>query len=266
MTHRLDGVRAKIDRAKENIINLEREQRAFLTEHYRKDLIGEFHPNEWEYVCAVPGDLEPVPPRFAVLVGEVLYLLRSSLDHLLGQLVRLSKPNHPLNGVQFPICTDPRKHRTSQCGKIQGIPDDAAAAIVALQPCFRRTGPWLDHPLAILNNLNNRDKHRLLVVLAAAVTDITKHDVQVTARDLRGYGVQVRRRVVLGSQKPTPVSRVLFSPGPNCHIADVKMKCRLVFDVSLQEPGAREGGSLIPFLQQLFDFTDRTIRKFDRFF
>lgn len=272
MSDHLDGVRAKLHRAKENIVNLQGECVAFLNEHYRHDFIGEADPQGSKHLISYPSSKAP-PARLAVLTGEVLYLLRSSLDHLVGQLVRLGDPSHKLNGVSFPICTDPRNHNASECGKVKGIPDAAAAAIMAAQPCYGRHAPDRSHALAILNTLNNRDKHRLLVTLVGTLTHIGHPDVQVTAKGMSGFTVRAPRlgtNVTLDHARvTTPMAMVEVFPitdGAPVEVAYVKVKRKLSFHISIEDAGTGQNEPLIPFLQHFENVTSGVVRSFERFF
>lgn len=87
----------------------------------------------------------------AVRVGEIIHHARSSLDHAIWEMVPNPKPGF----TGFPVSTEKGKFSS---GKIKGINADAAAIVYGLQP-------FIDHesdPLWILNELWNRDKHRVL--------------------------------------------------------------------------------------------------------
>src|SRR2546423_840459 len=99
---------AKLNRADETAKNLEAEIRAFLAENpepYR--IVGELKNENKEYVFIAFGELV-VPSRFAILFGEVMYQLRTALDHLLSALVH-ANGGAPNDRQQFPICSTPEK-------------------------------------------------------------------------------------------------------------------------------------------------------------
>jgi hypothetical protein len=84
MNRPLDGISSKIQRAEENIKNLSTEIDAFVLANpnpYR--IVKEFQNEGRDYVFKGFGELD-VPLRFAAICGEIIYLLRSSLDHLLS--------------------------------------------------------------------------------------------------------------------------------------------------------------------------------------
>ncbi len=128
--------------------------------------------------------IDPVPVDFQVSIGQVLYNLRSALDHLAWQLV-IANNGNPGKSTSFPIVDDVLDERgnvrTLKIGG--GVHPNAWALIEAAQPYHRTDDPTLD-PLWILNELGNIDKHRLLIVLAMGF------DAQrVNLKDSLGGGV-----------------------------------------------------------------------------
>jgi hypothetical protein len=79
MAHPLDGCRAKIERAKEQVRNLNDEITALLNSGMHR-VVGENQMDRSRYVFRLIGPL--VPKRLAVLTGEIVHHLRSVLDHI----------------------------------------------------------------------------------------------------------------------------------------------------------------------------------------
>ena len=103
----LDGVRAKLARANEHLARLESDTHAFLeNEPYRFALEVDGH----DYVVRIKASREP-PIELAIMLGDVLYNLRSSLDHLAWQLASLN--GKPPAGTEFPIFKDRGKFTSS---------------------------------------------------------------------------------------------------------------------------------------------------------
>lgn len=117
----------------------------------------------------------PVDP-FALLVGDILHNLRGCLDHLVYALAL--KHTNPLpdeftKGSQFPIFGDktskgllgagPQMFQSNGLNGIRGIHPDAQTIIKSLQP-YHRGKDFASHPLWVLHDLSNIDKHRLLLV------------------------------------------------------------------------------------------------------
>lgn len=115
----------------------------------------------------------PNPPiDIAILVGELLYQVRSSLDHLFFELVQRNQRNIVLpdkweRDCQFPIYAKlpdgvtgapcPRDKFPSRAR--EWISDEAFTFIESLQPYYRSKAGDV---LAVLNKLSNIDKHRHL--------------------------------------------------------------------------------------------------------
>lgn len=109
-----------------------------------------------------------------VIAGDVLFNIRSALDHLAVELA----PRNRRRKASFPLVTvdieerdtsGTYRHadaRNSFNAAVKGIPPDARAIIEALQPYrFPRPGDDpRDHGMAVLSQLQNADKHRELLV------------------------------------------------------------------------------------------------------
>jgi hypothetical protein len=114
----------------------------------------------------------PVPPDIAVLVGEILYQLRSTLDHLAFHLVELNPSGATLpvgweDSCQFPLVLDLKIGQITPlpfgCFKnLPGISEKAHAFIESVQPYYG-VGK-VNNCLRFLKELSNRDKHRYLIL------------------------------------------------------------------------------------------------------
>jgi hypothetical protein len=120
------------------------------------------------------------PPDIAVLCGEVVYQLRSALDHLAFDLVQLNPskiklPKSWRRNCQFPLLTKVPKKKGSPPVRyttplpynffekdLPGITTSAFALIEALQPYYGGNGPT---QLGWLAELSNIDKHRHLNII-----------------------------------------------------------------------------------------------------
>jgi hypothetical protein len=118
-------------------------------------------------------NIRAAPPEIAILAGEMLYQMRSALDHLAFELVQLN-PNIATidpdwrEHTQFPLRTKLPKNCTPPLAKgrfsndLPGISNNAFAFIESLQPYNRGTAnTWL----GFLCELSNIDKHRYLNVI-----------------------------------------------------------------------------------------------------
>src|SRR5215469_14996221 len=102
-----------------------------------------------------------IPDVFALIVGDCLYCLRSSLDQLVWALSKLTT-DYP-KWTQFPILEKSDTKRLKAC--TQGVPAPAIHLIDSLQPYHGRDAAAISsHLLWRLNLLCNIDKHRRIPV------------------------------------------------------------------------------------------------------
>lgn len=157
------GPRVKVDRAFELLLQLDEELHAYLD----ADPIAlerQLQPDGETTVIALKV-IEPPPLRLSLLVGEVTHQLRSALDHAAYSLVR-AVGNTPTRRTAFPVV----KQRPDRGLKVGGgVGQDALAVIDALQPYGSK--PPEQHPLYVLTELWNIDKHRHLHLTALGSKD-----------------------------------------------------------------------------------------------
>lgn len=120
--------------------------------------------------------LATLPPTedWSLLIGDVLHNLRASLDHAVYALAVARNRSDPppfAEDLAFPIADTSTKftdalarHRLGDLALDPGI----RAAIEGLQP-YSRTDPAHIPLLTILRELENRDKHRLVPIIGAAM-------------------------------------------------------------------------------------------------
>lgn len=168
----LRGVDAKIRWAKGHLTKLKRGINDTLTTHpYR--FVGEMDAQTGEYVLSVR-DLPAMDPAWSLQVGDVVHNLRSALDHLAWQLVILDG-GEPTEKTQFPV----RKSALNAKGELAHTQlrpavsnPDILDALEAVQPYIGPEGQpanYAENPLWRLNRLDITDKHRLLLVVRAAL-------------------------------------------------------------------------------------------------
>lgn len=157
MPNRLfEGCRAKIDRAKFHFKQFESHLRAF-----EKDLYGliatKDDPQTGERVVYA------MHPRvlflgFSIVVGDVIHQARSSLDHLIYGMIVANRAK-PERRSAFPVFWEADKYKINGRPMLEGLSPAAIAIVEGLQPI---KPDYTTDPLYILNELWNRDKHRLL--------------------------------------------------------------------------------------------------------
>jgi hypothetical protein len=192
----LFGVHLKLKRASQHLAMLDAEVSAWLArEPYT--LYGEFEP--WPKFNRGPNfglyhlkfrDVDSVPPEWSVVLGDFLHNTRTALDHLVWQLV-IDNRETPTRNTQFPICLAPEKFETDKKTRLRGVSDQNAEIIANTQPYAREdlrgqspTYIAIEHPLAILKKLSNKDKHQVLNPTVAMVRNVMWSPMPTTLRDM----------------------------------------------------------------------------------
>jgi hypothetical protein len=167
------GVKAKLARANEHMKTLDKQWGTFgETETYTCESKEGPEPNHWNCYFIE----RPVPIEFSVILGDVLHNLRSTLDHLVGYFVERHggtvERHHafPIHDCEttYEGLVNQRRRKRDGAGPLDGIPAGSPerALIQESQP-YHRGDEARSHPLAVLNNMVNIDKHRAIHVVAA---------------------------------------------------------------------------------------------------
>jgi hypothetical protein len=157
---RLHQVIAKLNRAKKHLCDLERMHKAYVDSRPI-----EVKGNEW--ASWVESIKEP-EADFATVIGDILQNLVSALDHLAYQLVCVEKNREDhFNYVYFPIEGSEAVYNKKKLSKLNGARQAAIDAIDQIKP-FKGGNDVLWR----LHELNNIDKHRLLITVGGACNTI----------------------------------------------------------------------------------------------
>ena len=158
----LEGVRAKIRMADEQIRDLCEEIRAF-EESQKQHVEHIAYQDRQEFVFA--GDPK-CPIEWSIRVGDIAYKLRSALDHLVTHLV-LSNGN-PISFLtrrhQFPIFQSSQEYLRNVRDYLKGVDGAAESKIHSFQPF---NAPKDNLNLWSLHCLNIIDKHRYIRIMNA---------------------------------------------------------------------------------------------------
>jgi hypothetical protein len=252
----LKGCWAKIKRADHNIKRLDALIQEFLrfnpytpTEEVNRDLT--------EYIYRVSGPPDP-PLDFSVRAGEIIAHLRSSLDHLAWALV-LRRHHSPTFRVHFPICTTvPKYKKAIRQGAVQGISGSAQAIIERTQP-YHSAVPD-EHPLSILHDLNNIDKHKLLLVVSSYT--VVNDAISFSGDVLKKGEVQIvpenwSRRSLRAVEGGTELFRARF-----VRPTKVSMYTNLTTQIAFEEFGVSRVKPVIPSLEHLCNAVIKTLKLF----
>src|SRR5664279_1046554 len=171
----LSGVGLKIRRAERHAAEVEAAMKTALhPDHYA--IVPEYDAKTGDHVYSVQ-ELPPVDPEWAVVIGEVLFNLRSALDHLAWQLVLLDG-GEPGEETQFPIYNS----LFDKKGNLRGVNLRPPIKVPKILAALEKAQPYngmddsgrIDmHPLWRLRLMNNWDKHRLLL-LTVQVLDVNR--------------------------------------------------------------------------------------------
>ena len=102
----LDGCRRKLARANHHIENIAADERSFLDSlscgyGFRRD----FHGYPPSLILTVEKiNFPQVPDNLSIVAGEAIYQLRTTLDHLVFELIR-AQSNEPTRDNAWPIHT-----------------------------------------------------------------------------------------------------------------------------------------------------------------
>jgi len=153
---------AKLERAEEHIFNLE-EAWAFFIKSDPYPLKSKYNAKTRKHVYRLT-HAAPVPPSIPLLAGDAIQNTRSALDHLAYRLVCVgTKSPGPFHDVYFPIGDSAKKFKTG-IGRIKKrLRPDAIKPLTDIQAHPRGHGRVLWY----LRQLNNIDKHRLLLTVSA---------------------------------------------------------------------------------------------------
>lgn len=125
--------------------------------------------------------VSPLSDEFALLLGEMLYQLRSALDACIYQAtIYATGKNPPLNEekLEFPICSDPSEFPKLAKRRLADLPKDIQDEIERVQPYNAPALPPeqmtknLNRSLGILHNLARKDRHRRLHVIGSWASGI----------------------------------------------------------------------------------------------
>ena len=123
------------------------------------------HPQPPDYVIRAYIN-RAVPKHLGLVIGDFAHNARSALDYLIFQISSLADSDPKRRRLQFPIFTSPEDYVSRVNAYLAGIDTAKNGIIETLQPYHRGGGADGD-ALAILSEINNADKHRLLTVIGA---------------------------------------------------------------------------------------------------
>ena len=154
------GISAKIGRARDQIEALDADMDGFC-KNIKQLIVHESDEDADKQAWVYRGATPDVPIEWSLRIGEILYNLRSALDHLVWQLV-LANGQEPGHGNAYPIVDDEAKWPNA-IRKLRGVGQISEKRIHGLQPFTGGMNlPFDVGAFWMLQCLCNIDKHRHL--------------------------------------------------------------------------------------------------------
>jgi hypothetical protein len=196
--HPLYGASQRVDRAEEHLADLQRR-----TDGFRQDYIESvqfyFEPDPPYRAYERHPHVLPSPrPIVSIVLGEICYNLRSSLDYLIFELAKFDSGAAQEN-TQFPIDDTPKKFAGHIPSRLKGVSLAHVAMIEELQPY--KGCAWTK----TLREISNPDKHRMLTshgqthiveIVREGKAPILAHNISAKRRAKRPDGVEVEVELI----------------------------------------------------------------------
>ncbi len=182
---------------------------------------AEYQPKRHGFSVVVT-DIDPMPPTWGLLIGDIANNVRSALDQIAWAIVtRGTTPPNTLpkkaqRKIYFPICKSPKEFNGSLPTKLPGATRADIARVRRYQPYKHARGIRAWYWTALLAKINTGDKHRTTEPVWALPIDTAievthARDCVVPSRENRGKrkALKVDTELVLVRARKT---------GPNPHI------------------------------------------------
>lgn len=247
---RISGIVAKLNRARQTIAELKAK-----TEAWERAAVSQieikkgFLQSPTIYSVRARSE-ETVPAEFAVVAGEIIHALRSSLDHLVCALA-VEAGGEIKRSHQYPICKSAAEFQKAvQRGLLAGLTDAAIAQIEGQQP-YHSPQPE-NQAAAIINELDNRDKHRLLIAVNA--TAIIPDQIHVHGEGANITGISPPDPISLGPDFQEVFNITLAEP-----CADFRLEFGLHSEVALADVGRLGMNPMVATIEQAFQAISEAI-------
>lgn len=211
MSHPLDGVALRIERAIKHFDELEKMFVSFREANIDKVSIG-YDPGPPQRLPVFFDPSLVIPLRLSLPVSDCIHNLRGALDYLIFELSILDSGTIQ-KGTQFPIEDNPQVfHQTRRNTSLRGLSDDHVRAIEFLQPY--NGVEWTKS----LRSISNPDKHQHLVImkpqLSSSIFAHSVGDIDDFEFSVNGEQMYVKKKDVFSigfSDSESPVIETLNS-------------------------------------------------------
>jgi hypothetical protein len=251
---RLEAIQVKIGRAKAHTDDLRSAISDFFASTPYK--VAAKHDPQTRKPVYYVSSVCPTPVCFATITGDIIQNLRSALDHLAYQLflVGTNGTKGPGRHICFLIAANAARYKDGFGGTVKGMRQDAIDALSAVEPYNGGKG----HQLWVLHELNNIDKHRLLVTVGSNFQSLNV-GAHMAAMFKRAHGIDLSLDAFLRPADdlcPLKVGDELFIDAVDAEVND-KMSFR--FDVVLKEAELIDGAPLLEAVQNFTDMVSNTV-------
>jgi hypothetical protein len=186
----LNSAFAKLERAAEHTNAIEQLIIAWKDRNpYR--LVPEHNHNATRISIRIRIDKAPDVTLWSLIFSDAIHNYRCVLDHLIYGIatsIHDPVPARIARNAGFPIC-DTADNFTGQRHRISFAPQRVRDTIEQLQPYNRWTHPEAPPVLSMLRDLNDIDKHRLLRMALAQVTEGTFSNMRVNVARVEPYSL-----------------------------------------------------------------------------
>jgi hypothetical protein len=157
-----ESAKLKIGRAKQHIRDLDRDVRAFFDEGaYSLSFVKDAKAGTCFFRVNVH---QPIPPYFALIIGDAIHNLRSALDQMVWEIVCPFNPNP--EKVQFPFCE--KADRLESVIRNREIHLAGEKIIQAVRDA--KPYPCDNGELFLLHKLDIADKHKIIIGVTPLVS------------------------------------------------------------------------------------------------
>ncbi|MES2134989.1 MAG: hypothetical protein V4449_01985 [Patescibacteria group bacterium] len=206
-------------------------------------------------------EIKDLPVEIKTITGDVIQNLRSALDQLAYSLfIKAGGAPADARHVYFPIVESEIKFKEANTQKkIAGLSQIAVNAIIAVRP-YKEGNIRLWQ----LHELNNLDKHRLLITAGSSFgsMDIASHALRLLSAGIPGMeNISMPPVFIKPADNLFPLKQgdELFIDGPE---ATPNPKISFNIQLVLNETGIAEGQPLMPFLRGMADEVETTFNVF----
>jgi hypothetical protein len=259
-SHPLDSPREKVKRANHHIKDLEGLIRDFLdSKPYEVFIEEDVQAGRKRHRLRIRR--EP-PPSWGPVIGEVLFNLRSALDHLACQLVILGG-GPCTHETEFPVAKN-RQAFESRLGSVKGAGKDA---IKILRACKPYSGG--NDLLWSLHQLNRVEKHRFPLVAFASYRNLIFNLKMTLPKDFPGGEriVAFPPLALIPADRGEPlVDGAELYNEPIVRDPDMGDNPQATIEIAFGEPGIPQGEPLLDALHQIVGAVEGVVNSFEPLF